>query len=770
MSPKDNRRNIPVVFISSTVEDLKPYRAAADFEADRAGFKVLMQEYWVASGDKPPLKKCLEEVAKADVLVVIAAHRYGWVPPDQTGGDAKSITWLECEEALREGEGKKKIEVLAFLVGEDSGDFKWPLELREEYRLAEAAAQGKFTPELGVEVPRNLAKLPEFKQWLSALGTRARFTSPDSLRAEVAAALRNWLKHHPEFADSLEPHGRDDPTLYLQDMRQQTSFIELRGLKVGSGEAIRIPIEKLYIPLTTTLAEEATSRKAGERGMATNPEPRATPRIRLEEALKHRLLVIVGDPGSGKTTFLRHLALVMCKRLLGEDETAGEKSLGGPVGEVFPMRIAIATLWRHIEEAHKRGSGPTTLESSGWLAHYLATQCGEAELDLKEEFFRARLSSDSAMVLLDGLDEAPSDQDRRRLVKLIEDAARVYAKCRFVVTSRPAAYVGDALLPGFVQARINDLEDEAIDLFLKRWCEELFLGSPKDAKDHHAELLDALRTRPEIRRLARNAVMLTALAVVHWDKKRLPEQRADLYESILEKLAASRPRPGRQSPERCIGLLQNLALAMQDHPKGRQVQAPRYWAAREIAPAWREAPDEDRAALAEQFLKDEELDSGIVVARGDDTRFWHLTFQEYLAGRALAARDDRRREFLSQAQLYQPEWREVILLLAGVLYHQGPERVDGMVAAILDRLGSRLDSKQALGEQARAVGLLGAVVRDLAPVRYQPGDARYKQALDAVLGIFDAKKAHSIDFNVRLEAAEALGQAGDPRLGRTTGL
>ena len=36
--------------------------------------------------------------------------------------------------------------------------------------------------------------------------------------------------------------------------------------------------------------------------------------------------------------------------------------------------------------------------------------------------------------------------------------------------------------------------------------------------------------------------------------------------------------------------------------------------------------------------------------------------------------------------------------------------------------------------------------------------------MDAVLGIFDADKAYTIEFSVRLEAAEALGQAGDPRL------
>jgi formylglycine-generating enzyme required for sulfatase activity len=38
--------------------------------------------------------------------------------------------------------------------------------------------------------------------------------------------------------------------------------------------------------------------------------------------------------------------------------------------------------------------------------------------------------------------------------------------------------------------------------------------------------------------------------------------------------------------------------------------------------------------------------------------------------------------------------------------------------------------------------------------------------MDAVLQIFDADKAYAIEFQVRLEAAEALGQAGDPRLGR----
>jgi len=56
------------------------------------------------------------------------------------------------------------------------------------------------------------------------------------------------------------------------------------------------------------------------------------------------------------------------------------------------------------------------------------------------------------------------------------------------------------------------------------------------------------------------------------------------------------------------------------------------------------------------------------------------------------------------------------------------------------------------------------MVRDLNPIGYKPADPWYETIVQSALGIFDAEKACSLDFTVRLEAAEALGQAGDPRL------
>ena len=719
---------MPTAFISSTSEDLKEYRRTARDAAISAGFLPAMMEYFAASGEHPPYRACMEKVAGADVLVAIVAHRYGWVPPDQPGSDYKSITWLECEEATRQGR-----EVLAFLADKDR---RWPAELKESYRLSEAIEKGEVPAELSAEVRRNIGKLAEFKHWLEGLGTRAAFASPEGLRAEVGSALREWLARRHGAGSAPVPVG--DPSAYLHYLREQTAWIDIRGLQVGAGKAYRFPIEDLYIPLTTP-------------GEARKPDKMAPPElVDLEEALTHHRLVIVGDAGSGKTTFLRHVAFLWCRGLL--DAGTGPQLL-------FPIFIRVAELVEHIRHCRRQADRPAAQESPDWLFDFLHTRNQELNWGLPADFFREKLAGGSAIVLFDGLDEAPGKLDRESIARLFENATQAYRECRFVVTTRPLAYQGQSVLAGFHTVQIEPLEMPAIEKFLEHWCRGLFPEDAASAREHLGELSEALRARVEIRRMARNPVMLTALAVVHWNERRLPEQRADLYESILTWLARAREkRPGRESAERCLTLLQHLALAMQSHPEGRRVEVEKGWTADVLAPQFATAAE----ALA--FVEQEEVDSGIIASRGSDVRFWHLTFQEYLAARAIAGLADAAQHslLLDEDRIYRPEWREVVLLLAGVLIRQGRAKVDGLFAAVLDRLAKR----PRLEAQARCAGLLGAIVRDLQPMDYRPADPRYGDVLEAVLQIFDAKKAETIWFSERLDAAEALGQAGDPRLSR----
>jgi len=124
----------PVVFISSTSDDLKDHREQAAKAAAASGFSTRMMEYHPSSGHVPSLAACLEKVAEAAVVVVLVAHRYGWVPNGPENPDKKSITWLECDYARQ----VTKKEVLAFLV---DPDHPWPAELRENYRLIEERNQ-----------------------------------------------------------------------------------------------------------------------------------------------------------------------------------------------------------------------------------------------------------------------------------------------------------------------------------------------------------------------------------------------------------------------------------------------------------------------------------------------------------------------------------------------------------------------------------------------------------------------------------------------------
>ncbi len=101
-----------------------------------------------------------------------------------------------------------------------------------------------------------------------------------------------------------------------------------------------------------------------------------------------------------------------------------------------------------------------------------------------------------------------------------------------------------------------------------------------------------------------------------------------------------------------------------------------------------------------------------------------------------------------------------IVLLAGAVHKQGEAKVDGFVTQVLDSIEKSPD----LAAEARCAGLLGAMFHDLKPVGYTPHEPRYDALLHRVMAIFDRERSQTVDIRVRIAAAEALGQVGDPRL------
>ncbi len=645
---------------------------------------------------------------------------------------------MECDHARNVA----KREVLAFLLDSKYND--WPLDQKDNYRLV----RERDTKGILKEVKRNEKNLKKFKKELGQY-FRSSFTDAASVRHLVSEALSAWRQRNPQVPPATERH---DPETYLKLLEDNTRQIRIKALKTKRAEPYVFNIDEIYISLSTIsgghLALADPSRKT-PRDKDMEPVPQRG--IALEKALSERKIVIVGDPGSGKSTFLRRVAFELCRNLRGTRPSGAAPFL--PAGDMrFPILIRIADLAKLL--AMDITSKPP--EAPDWLPYFLGKQSDAYKWGAGETFFQVKLAAGGCLIMIDGLDEAPKRRMRERIARLFENATRAFPKCDFLVSTRPSTNTGDSVLADFRQLQIGELELPEIEAFFHHFAKGLALPDA-EAKTFRKELHLALTSRVEIREMAANPVMLTALAVLQHNDQRLPEYRVDLFGSILSWLAAARDSTERPRAEQSLKQMRKLALHMQDFPGGRLVQINKRSAAEFLTQEFGGDVDAN-----EEMLERETNESGIISSIGTDLKFWHLSFQEYLAALEIGGLSEAQQlgKVVSSGRLYEPEWRETMRLLGGELFKQGEAKVEGLFQAILSKLGPQA----AFESQVRCAALLSAMMLDLSRMKYVPKTPDYQRTVKAVMGIFEKGEAKKIEIEKRIEAAELLAQVGDPRL------
>jgi formylglycine-generating enzyme required for sulfatase activity len=511
--------------------------------------------------------------------------------------------------------------------------------------------------------------LPRFLERINPNASGKSIRAKAAKKSVTATSAKTSAKTSSSKASSkstskLTPARTPAVEAYLRRLTEQTSRLMLLGF--GRSLQIELPITEAFVPLQATLS----------RSMEMKPKERVLDKVadsaedvELADMFKHaaklghRGVVLLGEPGAGKTTGARQLAWQLASG------TKSPEDFGLP-NDITPVLLKFRSLSRHA------------LEQKNGLRTFLTeqTHCNAAKDGLADPGSDL-WNGGSLLWILDGLDEVIDPVARAAVSRWIQEAIRDRTDDSFLVTCRFAGYFreGVVLGPRFVEFHVRRLSDLQVAEFVRRWYDAAYkvLGlsdrSPELPGDRATALLSRLELpeyhagrMPELRT---NPQLLTLLCVVFHDKQKLPDNRAELYAECImvflqhwrqevyeSELGKQRPGFDAKAAQSVLAYLANWMHAEQD-----RISAPIDQLAIQATKALQRVQPEAGLGYDGMAFIDRMKDETGILASDTEGRcgFLHLSFQEYLAANYAVS---RREAGLLASLVQQPWWREVCLL------------------------------------------------------------------------------------------------------------
>jgi predicted NACHT family NTPase len=488
---------------------------------------------------------------------------------------------------------------------------------------------------------------------------------------EICSILElNWrdvAENPPDEIPEYDEHALPEIDCLVQQVRsQRQDKIEdqcgtLKLLDINRP----VNLDKIYIEVN--LLEEIPSQQWLELAELQNLTPQEFQTVGLDEIFQQWIVGIqlvenytkirvLGNPGTGKTTFLQHLAL-QCNR-----------------GLFMANRVPIfITLKSFVEESKETG------EVS--FLNYIRSEFLTSNI-INPSTIDNLLCEGRVLLLLDGLDEVLTI-DTNAVYQEINRFTEKYHKNLFIITCRTAGKIHN--LNGFIDVEIAPFTSEQITEFSQKWFATLIKNPTEDTHQQAVQFIQSLDLPENLRfrQLAATPLFLHLACWIFVHQGQFPSSESEFYKQCLDLLLGKWDEiRGVQrdsiSPE--LALPQKLKLlseiAIKTFERGEYFFEKRtieeYISDYLYQLSDTPIDSEELQLASEDILKAIALQHGLLTERSRGIfSFSHLAFHEYFTARNIIMNSYLKSLEEALAELInhvvEPRWREIFLLTAVML-------------------------------------------------------------------------------------------------------
>jgi hypothetical protein len=451
----------------------------------------------------------------------------------------------------------------------------------------------------------------------------------------------------------------------------------------------RVALQKIFIDLNVnppTLVQKFSNKRL----------PRTKKEQKRISALSYLLddaipgIVLIGAPGSGKSTLGQFLAQVYRARLIGALHDFGQDKNAIEQYENCILRIPFRILLREYAQ------WVSSSESSDSLFYYLASQISKnSGRDVKPKEIQDIVKSNASLFILDGLDEVPEKNLRRKVLDNITSCVRqirnvLKGNLKVIATTRPHGYSKEFDSSQYIHLELQTLEKSQAVKYTKRWL-EVREFNPNESKRIENSFVHCLEDNI-IQVLTQTPLQVTIILVIIRARGMPPKQREELFEYYMDIIyqREQKKHPELLQTERAIiyGLHQYLAYILHKRAEKDQTAAlmevsefreeiRKFLACKD--PLLNEQEQEDRL---DQIIREAHQRLVLIESPVEGKLGFGLTpTREFFAAAHLVdtAKDTQERDVRFKAIARAPHWRNVALFFAGRIGRTLPGEASSMI-------------------------------------------------------------------------------------------